>query len=41
VYPRRVESAGGDNEKIETRVPPDTMHEVDRADALDRESSRH
>jgi hypothetical protein len=29
------ESVGGDIEQIETRVPPDTMHEVDLADALD------
>jgi hypothetical protein len=29
------ESAGGDIERIETRVPPDTMHEADLADALD------
>jgi hypothetical protein len=29
------ESVGGDLAKIETRVPPDTMHEVDLADALD------
>jgi hypothetical protein len=29
------DSAGGDLSKIETRVPPDTMHEVDLADALD------
>jgi hypothetical protein len=30
-----VESVGGDIERIETRVPPDSMHEVDLADALD------
>jgi len=29
------ESVGGDIEKIETRIPPDSMHEVDLADALD------
>jgi len=29
------ESVGGDIERIETRVPPDTMHEVDLAEALD------
>jgi hypothetical protein len=29
------ESVGGDIKRIETRVPPDTMHEVDLADALD------
>jgi hypothetical protein len=36
VHTPTVASAGGDIEKIETRVPPDTMHEVDLADALDR-----
>jgi hypothetical protein len=30
------ESVGGDIAAIETRVPPDSMHEVDLADALDR-----
>jgi hypothetical protein len=30
------ESVGGDVKKIETRIPPDSMHEVDLADALDR-----
>ena len=30
-----VESVGGDVEQIETRVPPDSMHEVDLADALE------
>lgn len=30
-------SVGGDIESIETRVPPDSMHEVDLADALDEE----
>jgi hypothetical protein len=29
-------SVGGDLSKIDTRVPPDTMHEVDLVDALDR-----
>jgi hypothetical protein len=29
------ESVGGDIKRIETRVPPDTMHEVNLADALD------
>ena len=29
-------SVGGDLSKIDTRVPPDTMHDVDLADALDR-----
>jgi hypothetical protein len=28
-------SVGGDVEKIDTRIPPDTMHNVDLADALD------
>jgi hypothetical protein len=28
-------SVGGDIQKIETRVPPDSMHDVDLADALD------
>ena len=36
VHTPTVASAGGDVDKIETRVPPDTMHEVDLADALDR-----
>ena len=31
------ESVGGNLKSIETRVPPDTMHEVDLADALDRQ----
>ena len=31
-----VASAGGDLAEIETRVPPDTMHQVDFADALGR-----
>jgi hypothetical protein len=30
------QSVGGNLESIETRVPPDSMHEVDLADALDR-----
>jgi hypothetical protein len=29
-------SVGGDIQRIETRIPPDSMHEVDLADALDR-----
>jgi hypothetical protein len=36
VHTPTVASVGGDIDKIETRVPPDTMHEVDLADALDR-----
>ena len=36
VHTPTVASAGGNVESIETRVPPDTMHEVDLADALDR-----
>ena len=36
VHTPTVASVGGDVDKIETRVPPDTMHEVDLADALDR-----
>jgi hypothetical protein len=36
VHTPTVESVGGDIDQIETRVPPDTMHEVDLADALDR-----
>jgi hypothetical protein len=36
VHTPTVESVGGDIEQIETRVPPDSMHEVDLADALDR-----
>jgi hypothetical protein len=35
VHTPTVASAGGDVEAIETRVPPDTMHDVDLADALD------
>jgi hypothetical protein len=29
-------SVGGDIEQIDTRIPPDTMHDVDLADALDK-----
>ncbi|HZO61139.1 MAG TPA: hypothetical protein VFB51_15740 [Solirubrobacterales bacterium] len=36
VHTPTVSSAGGNIKDIETRVPPDTMHEVDLADALDR-----
>jgi hypothetical protein len=36
VHTPTVESVGGDIAQIETRVPPDSMHEVDLADALDR-----
>jgi hypothetical protein len=36
VHTPTVKSVGGDIEQIETRIPPDTMHEVDLADALDR-----
>ena len=35
VHTPTVQSSGGDVDKIETRVPPDTMHDVDLADALD------
>jgi hypothetical protein len=35
VHTPTVESSGGDVESIETRVPPDSMHDVDLADALD------
>ena len=34
--PRRSHRSGATSSKIETRVPPDTMHDVDLADALDR-----
>jgi hypothetical protein len=34
VHTPTVESVGGNMEEIETRVPPDSMHEVDLADAL-------
>ena len=36
VHTPTVKSVGGDISKVETRVPPDSMHEVDLADALDR-----
>ncbi len=36
VHTPTVTSSGGDIDKIETRVPPDTMHDVDLADSLDR-----
>jgi hypothetical protein len=36
VHTPTVESVGGNVDEIETRVPPDTMHEVDLAEALDR-----
>ena len=36
VHTPTVASSGGDVEAIETRIPPDTMHDVDLADALDR-----
>jgi hypothetical protein len=36
VHTPTKESVGGDLAKIETRIPPDTMHEVDLADALER-----
>jgi hypothetical protein len=36
VHTPTVESVGGDIDQIETRVPPDSMHEVDLADAIDR-----
>jgi hypothetical protein len=36
VHTPTVESVGGNIGQIETRVPPDSMHEVDLADALDR-----
>jgi hypothetical protein len=36
VHTPTVESVGGDIGKIETRVPPDSMHEVDLANALDK-----
>jgi hypothetical protein len=35
VHTPTEESVGGDLDKIETRIPPDTMHEVDLAEALD------
>jgi hypothetical protein len=36
VHTPTVQAAGGNIETIETRVPPDSMHEVDLADALDQ-----
>jgi hypothetical protein len=36
VHTPTVESVGGNIDQIETRVPPDSMHEVDLATALDR-----
>jgi hypothetical protein len=36
VHTPTVTSSGGNVEAIETRIPPDTMHGVDLADALDR-----
>jgi hypothetical protein len=36
VHTPTTASVGGDIEKIETRIPPDSMHEVDFADALKR-----
>ena len=36
VHTPTVASVGGDIDQIETRVPPDSMHEVDLAEALDR-----
>jgi hypothetical protein len=35
VHTPTLESVAGDVSKIETRIPPDTMHAVDLADALD------
>jgi hypothetical protein len=35
VHTPTVKSVGGAIQRIDTRVPPDTMHEVDLADALD------
>jgi hypothetical protein len=35
VHTPTTASVGGDVKKIDTRIPPDTMHEVDLADALD------
>jgi hypothetical protein len=37
VHTPTVESVSGDVEKIDTRIPPGSMHEVDLADALDRD----
>jgi hypothetical protein len=36
VHTPTLQSVAGDASKIDTRVPPDTMHDVDLADALDR-----
>jgi hypothetical protein len=36
VHTPTTSSVGGDIKKIETRIPPDSMHEVDLADALAR-----
>ena len=36
VHTPTVASVGGDVEQIDTRMPPDSMHDVDLADALDR-----
>ena len=36
VHTPTLASVGGDAEKIDTRIPPDDMHDVDLADALDR-----
>jgi hypothetical protein len=36
VHTPTVASVGGDIDQIETRVPPDSMHDVDLADALDK-----
>jgi hypothetical protein len=36
VHTPTVESVGGDVSKIDTRVPPDSMHDVDLVDALDK-----
>ncbi len=36
VHTPTLTSVGGNIKEIETRVPPDTMHDVDLADALDR-----
>ena len=36
VHTPTLASVGGNAEKIDTRIPPDDMHDVDLADALDR-----
>jgi hypothetical protein len=36
VHTPTLTDVAGDAEKIDTRVPPDSMHDVDLADALDR-----